>query len=96
MPAIQIHNLVRGLQPWPLASTTIAGARCLIHRTAITGQATEAPAGTIVSAEGEALAVATGDGVIRIVQIQPEGRRPMTAREFLSGHRTTTGTRLPS
>jgi methionyl-tRNA formyltransferase len=96
LPAIQIHNLVRGLQPWPLASTTIGGVRCLIHRTAITGEATEAPAGTIVGAEGETLAVATGDGVIRVVQIQPEGRRPMTAREFLSGHKTTTGTRLPS
>jgi methionyl-tRNA formyltransferase len=49
-----------------------------------------------VRAEGETLAVATGDGVIQILQIQPEGRRPMTAREFLSGHKTTPGTRLPS
>jgi methionyl-tRNA formyltransferase len=96
LPAIRIHNLVRGLQPWPLASTTIGGARCLIHRTAVAGEAAEAPAGTIVRAEGETLAVATGDGVIQILQIQPEGRRPMTAREFLSGHRTTPGTRLPS
>jgi methionyl-tRNA formyltransferase len=40
--------------------------------------------------------VATGDGVIQILQIQPEGRRPMTSREFLSGHKTTPGTRLPS
>jgi methionyl-tRNA formyltransferase len=96
LPAIQIHNLVRGLQPWPLASTTIGGARCLIHRTAVAREATDAPAGTIVSAEGETLAVATGEGLIQILQIQPEGRRPMTAREFLSGHKTTPGTRLPS
>jgi methionyl-tRNA formyltransferase len=96
LPAIRIHNLVRGLQPWPLASTTIGGTRCLIHRTTVAGEATEAPAGTIVHAEGETLAVATGDGVIQILQIQPEGRRLMTAREFLSGHKTTPGTRLPS
>lgn len=96
LPAVRIHNLVRGLQPWPLASTTIGGVRCLIHRTAVGGEAAGTPPGTIVRAEGETLAVATGDGVIQILQIQPEGRRPMTAREFLSGHRTTTGTRLPS
>jgi methionyl-tRNA formyltransferase len=96
LPALRIHNLVRGLQPWPLASTTIGGTRCLIHRTAVIGGPADAPAGTIVRADGETLAVATGDGVIQILQIQPEGRRPMTAREFLSGHRVTAGSRLPS
>jgi methionyl-tRNA formyltransferase len=96
LPAIRIHNLVRGLQPWPLASTTIGGTRCLIQRTTVAGEATEAPAGTIVRAEGETLTVATGDGVIQILQLQPEGRRLMSAREFLSGHKTTAGTRLPS
>ena len=35
LPAARIHNLVRGLQPWPLASTTIAGVRCLIHRSVL-------------------------------------------------------------
>ena len=96
LPAVRIHNMVRGLQPWPLASTTIGVTRCLIQRTTMAGEATEAPPGTIVRAEGETLAVATGDGVIHILQIQPEGRRLMTAREFLSGHKTTAGSRLPS
>jgi methionyl-tRNA formyltransferase len=95
LPAVRIHNLVRGLQPWPLASTTIGGVRCLIHRTAPIGVPIDAPAGTIVRADSETLAVATGDGVIQILQIQPEGRRLMTAREFLNGHKTT-GARLPS
>jgi methionyl-tRNA formyltransferase len=96
MPALRIHDLVRGLQPWPLASTTIAGARYLIHRTRATGESAGAPSGTVVRAEGETLAIATGDGVIEVVQVQPEGRRPMTAREFLSGHKVVPGTRLPS
>lgn len=105
LPAARIHNMVRGLQPWPLASTTMNGSRYLIHRTVLTGDAgaarepgrpSDAPPGTIVRAEGETLAVATGVGVIEILQIQPEGRRPMTAREFLTGHKATPGTRLPS
>ena len=96
LPARRIHNLVRGLQPWPMASTTIAGARVLIHRTALDGMAADAIPGTILEADGDALAVATGEHVIRILQVQPEGRRAMTVREFLSGHRVAPGLRLPS
>jgi methionyl-tRNA formyltransferase len=96
MPARRIHNLVRGLQPWPLGSTTIGGSRYLIHRTRVSGESSDAPSGTVVRAAGETLAVATGDGLIEIVQVQPEGRRPMTTREFLSGHKVLPGTRLPS
>jgi methionyl-tRNA formyltransferase len=96
MPASRIHNLVRGLQPWPLASTTMAGSRFLIHRTVVSGEAREDTAGTVIAAEGDTLDVATGDGVIRILQIQREGRRVMTAREFLSGHKVSPGSKLPS
>lgn len=52
--------------------------------------------GTVVQAGGDVLTVATGAGALRILQIQLEGRRPMTPREFLSGHRIAIGTRLPS
>ena len=94
-PAHEIHNRVRGLQPWPMASTTIHGTRCLIHRTRSTNQSTEASAGAVVEATGDALAVATGDRrVLRIVMIQPEGRRVMTVREFLSGRKLIPGTLL--
>ena len=120
LPAARIHNMVRGLQPWPLASTTIAGVRCLIHRTALS-EGTPGPAdhlrqgyggqeagrhgegrhgaepGTVVQASGDALTIAAGDGKrIELLQVQPEGRRVMTAREFLSGHKVTPGVRLTS
>jgi methionyl-tRNA formyltransferase len=107
LPAGRIHNLVRGLQPWPLASTTIAGVRCLVHRTALPPDAGAAvppghgqhgppgEAGAVVRAAGDTLAVGAGDGqAIELLRIQPEGRRVMTAREFLSGHRVKPGDRL--
>ncbi len=95
--AARIHNQVRGLQPWPLASASIGETRCLIHRTAVTGELTGDPAGTIVTASGDALTVAAGDGrTIRLAQIQPEGRRPMSAREFLNGRPLRPGDRLTS
>jgi methionyl-tRNA formyltransferase len=95
MPARVIHNRVRGLQPWPMASTAIHGIRCLIHRTALTDQVSDAAPGTVVEVGGDVLAVGAGDrSILRIVSIQPEGRRTMTAREFLSGRRLTAGTSL--
>jgi methionyl-tRNA formyltransferase len=94
-PARGIHNLVRGLQPWPLVSVSIGGVRHLLHRTERTGERADVPAGTIVDATGDRLLVAGGDGeLLRILAIQPEGRRVMTAREFLAGRRIPTGSRI--
>lgn len=90
-----IHNRVRGLQPWPMASTSVDGLRCLIHRTALTERLTDARPGTIVEAVGDALAIAAGDGaILQVLVIQPEGRRAMSVREFLSGRALRPGTLL--
>jgi methionyl-tRNA formyltransferase len=95
LPARRVHDLVRGLQPWPLASTTSAGERYLIRRTTFGEGVTDMAPGTIVRAEGDDLLVACGGGsVLRIVEIQPEGRRVMSAREFLAGRRLAAGDRL--
>jgi methionyl-tRNA formyltransferase len=95
LPARTIHNRVRGLQPWPMASTTIDGARSLIHRTAVSDVRTDARPGTVIEAGGDVLAVAAGDGVVlQILEIQPEGRRTMSVREFLSGRKLTPGMSL--
>jgi methionyl-tRNA formyltransferase len=92
-PAARIHNLVRGLQPWPLVAARIGEVRVLLHRTTVTGDSSDQPAGTVVRAEGDELAVVTGDGrVLRILELQPEGRRLMRARDFLAGRRVTRGT----
>jgi methionyl-tRNA formyltransferase len=95
LPARAIHNRVRGLQPWPMASTVIDGARCLIHRTAVTSRRTDARPGAVVEAGGDVLGAAAGDGaVLDILTIQPEGRRVMSAREFLSGRKLSPGALL--
>jgi methionyl-tRNA formyltransferase len=49
--------------------------------------------GTILVAAGDDLIVAAGDGAVRIREIQAEGKRPMTTREFLAGHRLASGDR---
>jgi methionyl-tRNA formyltransferase len=95
LPAARIHNLVRGLQPWPLVSVALEGLRCTIHRTSLTGETASDQPGTVILASGGTLAVAGGDGrVLHILEIQPDGRRVMTAREFLAGRRVQPGTLL--
>jgi methionyl-tRNA formyltransferase len=47
--------------------------------------------GEVVEATADRLIVATGAGAVRLREIQPEGKRPMNAREFLAGHRLGTG-----
>ena len=90
-----LHNTVRGLQPWPLASTTLHGVRYVIRRSATTDQITAAKPGQIVTAHGDDLIVAGGGGsALRILELQPEGRRAMSVREFLAGHRLTPGDRF--
>jgi methionyl-tRNA formyltransferase len=94
--AHELHNQVRGLHPWPHASTTIGGYRLLIVKTAVSdGPApSSAVPGSVLEAEADSLVIAAGHGTLRILALRPEGRRTMTTREFLAGHRA--GRRRPN
>jgi len=99
-PADRIHDLVRGLHPWPHAFTFFRGARLILRAsssspvsdTSDTSDTSEP--GTIVEAAGDRLIVATGNGTLHVREIQAEGKRPMTVRDFLPGHRLTRGDRF--
>ncbi len=93
-----LHNQVRGLYPWPHAFSFLAGERMILLRSKVaeaSGQPSAAP-GTIVEARGATLRVATGQGALDLLQIQAEGRKPVTAREFLAGHPRAAGARFES
>jgi methionyl-tRNA formyltransferase len=95
--AVTVHNLIRGLHPWPHAFADLQGARCLLLESRVVterseGDAGHASPGTILDAHGDTLTVQTGDGILRILRLQMEGRRPLNAREFLTGHRIPPGT----
>jgi len=97
LPAVYIHNRVRGLHPWPHASTHLDGARIILLKTRVEPGTTDAPPGTIVDVSADAIHVATGHGErIAIEQLQPEGRRPMSAREFAAGRKLKPGIRFTS
>jgi methionyl-tRNA formyltransferase len=95
-----IHNRVRGLQPWPIASTRLGDSRLLIHRTAVPSDRASSEAigmqpGSVVSTGPDGIDVLCGDGnVLRVLEVQPEGRRAMRVRDFLAGHRVQRGDRF--
>jgi methionyl-tRNA formyltransferase len=92
-PARVIHNLVRGLQPWPLVAITLGGVRFRIHRSRVEDAHTSAAPGTITHAAHGRLSIATGGGgALDVLEIQPEGKRVMTAAEFLAGRHIAVGT----
>ena len=93
-PAARIHNLARGLHPWPHAYTFLNKARLIIRRTSpVIGCSVAAP-GEIIVASGDRLRVATADGGLDLIELQAEGRRSMSAREFLAGHPLQPGQRF--
>jgi len=92
--ASAIHNRVRGLYPWPHAYTFFNGTRLIVLRSAVatrTAGASASAPGTIQGATSEAIQVATGDGELAILEVQPEGRRAMRVHDFLLGHRLAAG-----
>ena len=81
-----IHDQIRGLHPWPHASTRLGGYRVILHRSTRVEGAFPAEPGTIVAAGPSGIDVVAGDGaVVRLVELQAEGGRRLAAVDFLSG-----------
>ncbi len=97
-PARAVHDRIRGLHPWPHAFTHLEGVRYILRRSHVSVESRgSAPPGTIVDTSHGRLAVVCGDGInLDILELQAEGRRPMTTREFLAGHQLNPGKRFES
>lgn len=82
--AQQIHNQVRGLHPWPVATAELAGTKFKIHATAVLPGSGEP--GKILGLSKTGLQVACGEGVIEIRSLQAEGGKRMAAPDYFRGH----------
>jgi len=90
-----VHNRIRGLHPWPLASASLAARRLLLLRSTVDTDAPQsAGPGTILAAGSDGLLVACRPGIVRVLEVQPEGKRPMPVRDFLNGARVNVGDRF--
>ena len=94
-PAVELERLVRALAPDPSAFTQLAGRVLKVHRAAVERELpSEARAGQIVRAGPDGILVTTGAGGLRLLEVQLEGRRRLSADRFLAGHRLPPGTCL--
>lgn len=90
--AQEVHNSIRGLSPWPVATAVLDGKKVKIHASVLSQFTAQAQAGEIVRADG-ALTVMCGDGkCIDITEIQLEGKKKMSVKDFLLGHKVEIGT----
>jgi len=86
-PAQNVHNLVRGLNPWPGAYSGHKGRILKIWRTKLGDQRQDSLVpGRITAITGSGFVVETGAGTLEILEVQPECRHTMSAREYASGY----------
>ncbi|WP_206811808.1 methionyl-tRNA formyltransferase [Paradesulfitobacterium ferrireducens] len=101
--ARELHNQIRGLNPWPGAYTHFQGEGLKIWRSrvmpnlkmknasiAVQREAPSQP-GQTVGIEPDGILVQTGEGILKLLEVQPAGKRPMPARDFFNGRRATIG-----
>lgn len=85
--AFEVHNKVRGLNPWPVATTKICGKNVKVYSTRLCPKSGKS--GEVISTKP--LVVGCGDKSVEILELQPEGKKRMTADAFLAGHKLEIG-----
>ncbi len=93
-PAIKIHNLVRGLMPWPGAFSFLESKRFKICKTEIKRCDSIDQPGVIVRISGHGIEVGTKNERIVITELQPEGKKRMDVKSFLAGHNLIVGNKF--
>ena len=82
-----VIDQVRGLIPWPVATTTLQGKHFKVFRVEDHGKETSAAAGTILALTKKGLEIACGDGKVGVItQLQAEGGKRMAAVDYFRGH----------
>ena len=84
-PAQHVHNLVRGLNPWPSAFFTLGGKRIKLHKTKVVSGKGEPGEVTVIDGE---MAVYCGENAVQLIEIQPENGKRMRGSDYLRGHAT--------
>lgn len=90
LPAREVHNKIRGLSPWPSATAVLNGKKVKIHRSVLVSE--KGGAAGEVAENGKRLVVACGDGeCIEILNVQAEGKKAMSAADFMRGNPVNIG-----
>lgn len=93
-PAREIFNQIRGLLPWPTASTTLQGKTLKVLASRVLKSSSKSLPGTITHMAGAGWTVATGEGDLLVTEVQLEGKKRMPAYDLANGLRLATGLKL--
>ncbi len=93
-PAVEIERLIRGLNPWPSAYTTWNEKTMKIWDADVVDEEKTAEPGTIIEVTKQTFSVQTGEGTLRINELQIPGKKKMSADAFLRGYQVKTGEKL--
>lgn len=93
-PAPVIERRIRAFDPWPVARTRRGNGELRIWRAEVRPDTADAVPGSVIAATSAGIDVATGDGVLRLLEIQAPGRRRQPVASFLNGVGIETGERL--
>ena len=94
-PAQTLHDQVRGLLPWPCATAEFGGVRCKVFSTAVLDGTMDLEPGTVAEAGKNGIVMACGGGsLLRVRELQPDGKKRMAAADFLRGHPLAAGEML--
>lgn len=89
--AVELEKLIRGLNPWPSAYTKLNGKTLKIWEADVLEEDKQAAFGEIVDVEKDAFAIQTGAGLLRVTELQMEGKKRMDAEAFLRGYQLENG-----
>ena len=93
--AQEVHDRIRGLSPIPLSFTyTPDGKMLKVIASQVSKRSVSAPVGTVVSLEGGKITVACGTGAVDLLTVLPEGKKRMSASDFINGRKINVGDRL--
>ncbi|HAY0634891.1 TPA: methionyl-tRNA formyltransferase [Serratia marcescens] len=96
LSAAQLERCIRAFNPWPVSYFTIDDQPVKVWQASVLAQSANAEPGTVVHADKYGIQVATADGILNLIQLQPAGKKPMSAQDLLNSRREwfTPGNRL--
>lgn len=92
--AVKLERYVRGLNSWPSAYTHYKGKLLKIWKAEVIGRNTDFESGVVAEVTKDDFCIQTGNGLLKLLEIQLEGKKRMTAGEFLRGAKIQTGDRF--
>ena len=92
--AIEIHNLIRGLNPWPIAHTTYKGDNMKIYESEVLNENSNKEPGTILNVNKTGMKVSCNEGVLLVKKVQFPNGKPLTIEQYINGKDIEVGCKL--